>query len=104
MMEKISANGIDHVRNVKTIMVFECKGIDDEHGLMGSKKAFVRSAHMWYVSMAVKSKYLACYFLLVFVELLLPKKDHQESRPNLSPFFHPQSPLSSPPYSLSPFK
>ena len=37
MMVKISVNGIDDVRNVKLIMVHECKGIDDEYGLMGSK-------------------------------------------------------------------
>ena len=37
MMEKISANGIDDVRDVKTIIFHECIGIDDEHGLMGSE-------------------------------------------------------------------
>ena len=46
MMEKMFANGIDDVRDVKTMMVHESKGIDDEHGLMGSKKYFVRSVHM----------------------------------------------------------
>ena len=38
MTEKISANSIDEVRDVITIIFYECKGIDDEHGLMGSKK------------------------------------------------------------------
>ena len=63
MMEKISANGIDHVRDVKTIMVFECKCIDDEHGLMGSKKAFVRSAHMWHVRYGSRVKVVSLLFL-----------------------------------------
>ena len=45
MMGKISANGIDDVRNVKTMMIYECKGTN-EHPLIGSKRAFLHSVHM----------------------------------------------------------
>ena len=86
-MERISANGIDDVRDVKTIMVYECKVIDDEHGLMRSRKAFLRSVHMWDVRMAVESKYLAC---ISCRSLLCPycKKYHQSPTRNSSFLSH----------------
>lgn len=63
MTGKIYADSINDVRDVKTMMLHECIGIDDEHGLMGSKEAFVHSVHMWDVSLAAMLQYLAYYSL-----------------------------------------
>ena len=63
MMERISANGIDEVCDVKMMTIHEFGGIDDGHGPMGSKKALVHSVHMRDFGKAVKIKYLARYLL-----------------------------------------
>ena len=82
MTEKISANGIDDVRDVKTMMHHEFKDTDDEHGLMGSKEVFVHSVHMWDARSAAEIQYLACYSWLVFVEpLLLTARDSPKPNP-----------------------
>ena len=91
-MKKISANGIRDVCDVTTMMAYEGKGIDDEHALMGSKKAFVHRIDMRDFGMAVASKYLACYFILGLCCALL-------SPTTTLDLFHTQSSLSSSPYS-----